>query len=448
MSEETQNNLPKIEVVTEDAGTLKKKVTVTVPRERITTKLDEMYGELRESAAIPGFRVGRAPRRLIEKRFGKDIEGDVRNALIGEALGEAIEDADLKTLGEPDINLDDIVLPEEGDMEFAFEVEIQPEFDLPETKGIEVERKVVEIDDEKTEQYLTNIREGRARYEKTEDAANEGDQVVAAAKITGEEVDFSQPRVVLRAAAGVVEGLPIVDLGDHLKNKKAGDVVTFTTTAADTHPTEAWRGKELTIELTVQEVSHRIVPELDEEFAKSVGFDGVKELKEYVTKMLEQQVEQETQASLRQQICEKLLEAADFELPEGIIKRHTHSTLQRQMIDLMQRGMPREKIEENLAELQAAAEERAKSDLKLSFILGKASDELNIEVDDSEINSRIAMMAAQYQRRPERLRQELAADGTLEQVAMSIQEEKTLNKILEDAKVVDVAADTKEEKTA
>ena len=395
MSEETQSNdLPKIEVSTEEAGTLKQKITVTVPRERIDAKLSDMYGELRESAAIPGFRVGRAPRRLIEKRFGKDIENDVRNALIGESLGEAIEETELKTIGEPDLKLDDITLPEEGDMEFSFEVEIQPEFDLPETKGIEVKREKIVVDDEKIDSYITNIREGRARYEKTEEAANEGDQLIAAAKITGDEIDHENPRVQLRAATGVVEGLPIVDLGEKLTGKKAGDVVEITTTAADTHPNELWREKELKIVLTIQEVSHRNVPELDEEFAKSVGFDGIKELREYVANMLEGQLEQETQRSLRQQICDNLLGAVEFELPEGLIKRHTQQTLQRQMVELMQYGMPREKIQENLAELQSAAEDRAKSDLRLSFILGKAADELEIEVTEDEINNRIAMMAA------------------------------------------------------
>jgi len=98
--DDQQDDLPKNTVEVAEAGTLKKKLTVTVHRDRIDAKRNEMFGELNDSAQIPGFRPGRAPRRLIEKRFGKDVDKDVRNAIIGESIGDAIEDAGLKTMGE------------------------------------------------------------------------------------------------------------------------------------------------------------------------------------------------------------------------------------------------------------------------------------------------------------------------------------------------------------
>ncbi len=438
-----EDNLPKNTVEVEDAGTLKKKVTVTVLRARIDGKRDEMFVELSDSAQIPGFRPGRAPRRLIEKRFGKDVTQDVRNSLVGEAIGDAIEDADIKTLGEPDLKLDDIELPDEGDMTFSFEVEVEPEFDLPETKGIDVNKEIFEVDNDKVDEYIQNIREGRARYEKTDQASQEGDSVVTSAKITAEGVDHENPRIVLRVAAGLVEDLPIVELGTELAGKKVGDVATMKVTAAETHPNEDWREKELTVELTIQEVNQRILPELDEEFATTSGFDSLENFREYIATQLKGRVEQEIHNSLRQQICQYLLEKTEFELPAGAITKHTQSTLQRQLVQLLQSGVPREKIDENLAKLQAAAQEQAEKDLKLSFVLTKIADNLGIEVDEGEVNSRIAQMAAQYNRRPERLRQELAADGSLEQVGVSILEEKALDKLLEDANIVEVEPEKK-----
>ncbi len=442
--DETQeDNLPKNTVEVEEAGTLKKKVIVTVHRDRIDAKRNELFGELSDSAQIPGFRPGHAPRRLIEKRFGKDVDQDVRNSLIGEAIGDAIEDAELKTLGEPDIKLDDIKLPEEGDMTFDFEVEIQPEFDLPETKGIEVNKEIFEVDNDKIDEYINNIKEGRARYEKTDDASQEGDTVIVSAKITGEGVTFENPRVVLRVAAGLVEGVPIVELGTELAGKKVGDVVTLKATPAETHPNEDWREKELTFELTVHEVSKRILPEINEEFATSSGFDSLQDFRDFIANQLKSRVEMEIQNSLRKQICQYLMDKADFELPEGAVKSQTHSTLQRQLIQLLQAGIPREKIDENLAKLQAAASEQAKNDLKLSFILNKIADEADLNVTEGEVNSRVAQMAAQYGKRPERLRQELAADGSLQQIAVSIREEKAIDKLLEDAKIIEVKPEDK-----
>ncbi|MBN1942033.1 MAG: trigger factor [Phycisphaerae bacterium] len=436
-----QDNLPKNTVNVEEAGTLKKKVTVTVPRERIDAKRDEMFGELKNSAQVPGFRVGRAPRRLIEKRFGKDVGQDVRNALIGESLGSAIEDAGLKTLGEPDLDLEKVELPDEGDLTFSFQVEIEPEFALPEVKGIEITKEVFDVNNEKIDEYIQNLREGRARYEKTDEPAREGDGVVTAAKITGEGVSWDNPRVPLRVAPGVIEGLPLVDLNEKLKGKKVGDVATITTKAAETHPNEDWRGKDLTIELTIHEVQRRMVPELNQEFATACGFESVEEFRTFVSDRLKSRVEQEIQRSLRDQICRYLFEKTSFDLPEGVVRQQTYRTLQRHYVDLLQSGVPREKIDENMARLQAAAAERAVQDLKLSFVLSKIAEERGVTVSDDEVNARVAQMARNQNRRPERLRQELAADGSLEQVSLAIRDERTLDVLLKEAKIVEKTAE-------
>lgn len=441
--------LPKNIVEVEEAGTLKKKVTVTVPKETIDAKFNDLYGELSATAQVPGFRVGRAPRRLLEKRFGQDVSDDVRNNLLGEAIGQAIDEADLKTLGEPDMNLDDVTLESGQDMTFSFEVEVAPEFDLPETKGIAVERTPFEVDDEKIDEYLDNIRQGQARYETTDEPAAEGDAVTASAKITGEGVEHENPHVQLRLAPGVVEGLPLVDLAKDLDGVKAGDTVELTVTAPDSHPTEEWQGKDLTVELTIREVRRRILPELNEEFATSAGFDSIEEMRKYLGDSLRERADQQIQQSLQQQIRDYLLDNTEFDLPEGVVARHTQQVLQRQMINQLRQGMPQEKIQENLAELQARAEEQAVNDLKLSFILGKIAEQREIDYSEAEINARVAQMAAMYNRRPERLRQELAADGTLEQVAVNVIEEKALDALLAEADITDKAPqDDAEDKKA
>lgn len=430
--------LPKNTVEVEDAGKLKKKITVTIYRDKIDAKRDEMFGELGTSAQVPGFRVGRAPRRLLEKRFGNEVSQDVRNSLIGESVGEAIEESQLKTLGEPDIKLEEIKLPDDGDLSFDFEVEVAPEFDLPKLKGIDVKKVVSEVDDAKVDEYIQNLREGRASYEKTDDPASEGDGIMAAAKITGDGVEFETPRVHLRVAPGSVEGLPLVDLARDLSGKKVGDVVTVKATAPEAHANDDWKGKDLTVELTVHEVARRSLPEVDDAFVSSIGFETMQEFRDFIASRLKDQVESETKQNLRQQICDYLLKSTDFELPAGVTARHTHSILQRQYVNLMQHGVTREKIEESQAELLGAAEEQAKNDLKLSFILGNILEGMDIDVNDDEINSRIASIATQQGQRPERMRQELAADGTIQQIAISIREEKAIDKLLEDAKIADI----------
>ncbi len=440
MDTDAAPQLPENDVQVEDAGTLKKKVTVTVPPEAVAAKRDEMFGELSQSAQVPGFRVGRAPRRLLEKRFGKEVGQDVRNALIGESIGAAIEKSELKTIGEPDLDLDAIELPESGPLEFSFEVEVSPEFDLPELEGLELKKPAIEVNDERVDQVLDNWRSSQVRYEDTDEPADEGDGILAGAKITGEGIeDVERHGVNLRVAPGQIEGIPLVELAEELKGVKAGDTVALETTVSDQHPNEDWRGKTLKIELTVSQVRRRVLPEIDDDFAATFGFDSVDQLRDQVRSNLQARVAMEAQQALRQQACNHLVDNTEFDLPEGMVTRHTNRVLQRRYVELLQQGLPRERIDEHLTELKAAAAEQAQRDLKLSFILSKVAEEKGVIVADEEINARVAQMAAQYNRRPERLRQELAADGSLEAVADSIREDKALDAVIAEAKIEEVS---------
>ncbi len=434
------DNLPENAVSVEDCGTLKKKVTVTVPRARIDAKMDEMFGELGSTAQVPGFRIGRAPRRLIEKRFGREVGQDVRRAIIGESLGDAIEKSELKVLGEPDLDLEAIELPDAGDMEFSFEVEIAPQFDLPEIKGIELARPVIEITDERVDEALQQWREAQAKYEPTEDAAAEADTVTADATISGDGLEeFKSPGLTLRVAPGQIEGLPLVDLGKELTGKKAGDTVTLTVKVPEAHPNESWRGKELTVAVHISQVNRRVLPELNDQFASVYGFDSLEKFRAEMRHNMEARIENEQRQALRDQVCKYLLDGTKLDVPEGAVARHTAGVLRRRYVDLLQRGVPREKIDENLTELQAAAGQQATQEMKLSFILDKICEEQDIQVSEEEINSRIAEMASAYNRRPDRLRQELAADGSLEQVSISLKEQKALDKLMAEANVKEVS---------
>jgi len=441
-AEEATDDLPACGVAVEDAGTLKKKVTVTVPRERITAKFDEMYGELGHSAQIPGFRIGHAPRRLVEKRFGREVGKDVRNGIIGESIGQAMKQAELSTLGEPEMDLEAIELPDNGDLAYSFEVEVAPEFDLPETKGIPVDKPALEVTDEQIDEHVERFRMSRAKFEPTDNPAAVGDLVSVDVVLTAEGCDdVKREDLSLRVGPGQIEGLAIVELGDALVGKAAGETAAVKATAATVHPHEPWRDKEVTATLTIKQVTARILPELNDEFAEQVGFDSLDDLRKFISAQLAGNLAAETQRAMRNQICQHLLDAVQFDLPEGVVARHTQRALQRRYVDLLQRGIPREQIDENLTELQADAATQATTELKLTFILGKVADAAEVEVSEDEINSHIARMAAQYNRRPERLRQELTQDGTIEQVAIAIREQKALDKLLEDAVVTEVSAE-------
>jgi len=433
----------------EDAGKLRKKITVTIPQATIDSKRDEMFGELGDSAQVPGFRIGHAPRRLIEKRFGKEVDTDVRNALIGESLGHAIEKTDLNVLGEPDLELDDIELPETGDMVYSFEVEVAPEFELPGLEGIPVNKRIVEVGDEQLDQYVDELRGTRATFEPSDGPAADGDSLVASAKVSVEGSDsVKRDDISLRAAPGQIEGLPLVELGSALVGKSVGDTAELEVTVPEAHPNEDWKGKTAKVEVTITSLTSRVLPEADAEFAKQLGFDTIEELREFVKGRMAERLEGEVARDMRNQTSQYLLDNTDFDLPEGVAARHTEGVLRRRYIELLRAGMPREQLEENMTVIQAEAEQQADRELRLQFILDKIADGMEIEISDGDLNAMVAQMAAQYQRRPEKMRQELESDGSLEQVRTSMREDAALDKILADAEVTEVADEPaeKEEK--
>src|SRR5690349_21104344 len=133
----------------EDAGPATKRVSVEIPQDRIQTKLTEQFQELRQQAAIPGFRPGHAPQKLIEKRFSSDVKEQVRRSLISESYEQAVEKNNLQVIGEPTFdNPDAIQLPESGPLTYSFEIEVQPDIKLPELKGVKVKQPKINVTDE------------------------------------------------------------------------------------------------------------------------------------------------------------------------------------------------------------------------------------------------------------------------------------------------------------
>ena len=438
---------PSFGVQVEDAGALKKKVKVTVPEAMIDAKREEMFGELSTTAQVPGFRIGRAPKRLLVKRFGKEVDRDVRNALIGESLGSALKESVLKVIGEPDLDLDAIELPSSGDMSYEMEVEVAPEFELPELDGIAVTRPIVKVTDERIDEAIERMRLSQARYEAADEPAAEQDVVAIEAKIGGDGIDELKTAATLRVAPGQIEGLPLVDLGKELAGKKTGQTVTMTVKVPGVHPNEAWQGKEATVELTLKEVRKRVLPEVDDEYAERAGYESLAELREALASRMGARLELEVDRAVRDQVDEYLLDNTELDVPEGMAGRFADRVLQRQHVDMLEMGVPREEVEERMTEIKAYADEQAKRELKLWFIYEKIADDRGIEVTEEEVNSRVAGMAATYGRRPERFRQELDSDGTIRQVEVAIREGKVVGALLDSAVITEVT-DQAEAETA
>ncbi len=422
----------------EDAGVLKKKIKVEIPESQITEKLDENYKELMREAQIPGFRVGHAPRKLIEKRFGKDVREQVKQMLVGQAINQAIEQKELKTLGDPDVKLEEIELPETGPLQFEFEVEVEPEFELPKLEGIELTEEDVEVTDEdinqEIEKLLWNYADLKEMPEGT--AAEKGDHLLVDYVLEiGEQAPIIEKDTSIAVRDIPIAGITFDKLEDELTGIKVGETKELSATVSDEHSNEDWRGKQAKIKITVKKISRWIKPELTDELVKRVGFDSVDEYKEAVKTQLEANKGQQIRADLEEQVKKYLLDNTKIDLPEGITERYTDYVLRRKVIEFQRMGIPPALLEQKIDEIKKRAKEEAIDSLKLTFIMGRIAKQYELQADDAEINGVIASIAARSGRRPERVRSEMMKDGSYSSVVESIVERKVIEKLIDQAKI-------------
>lgn len=439
--QETTDEIKNI-VKIEDIGPCKKKLTVEIPEEKIKSILDTKYEELRKDAVLPGFRKGRAPIRLLEKRFGTDVRNQVKLQLLAESADAAVKDNEVQTIGDPDIKHEDIKLPDSGPMIYSFDVEVRPEFDLPQLEGIEIQKPKAEITDQRIEEEIEAMRKRSGLWiPKEDEGVDEGDQIVAdvVLKTEGsEDLDKHDNTEIFVREPGFAAGVPMEGLVDLLKGTKHGDEKSTSVEVPATYFNEQLRGKKVDVKIIVKEVKKLQPAELNEEFFNRFGVETVDELKSRIREFLLTTAEREARGAMADQVYAYLREKTNFDLPSDVVADQSLSILQRQYVNMLMRGTPKEEVEEQMDQLRASSDQQAKDQLKLFFIMSKIADLFKVEVTEEEINGHIAAIAAQRGRRPEKMREELARDGSLAQFTLQVREQKCIKKILEKAKIIEV----------
>jgi trigger factor len=471
-------------VTIEEAGPCKKKVIIEIPEESIKEAIDEQYQELGREAVLPGFRKGRAPRRLLEKRFGKETSEQVKLKLLAESSEAAIKDKELDILGDPDIDYEKVELPASGPMKFEFEAEVRPEFELPKLEGIPVTRAKLEVTDEQIDREIDQLRRWSGVWTpKEEGAVERDDQVIAdvllkpelteeekaqqakeadeaakgeegeEAKVIAAETKLDDAEIYVRPS-GFVGEVPVEKLDELLTGAKAGEKKTTTVEVPKTYFNEDYRGRKVEIELTIKDIKYLKPAEINEPFLQRFGAESEEELRQLVQDNLQSQLESRIRNEMSDQVYKYLLEKTDFDLPLDIVARQAGTLLQRQYINLLSRGLSRQQLDEQMEQLRAGSEEQAKEQLKTFFIMDKVADKLEIEVTEEEINGHIAQIAIQRGQRPEKMKEQMERDGSLAQFRMDVRQNKCINQLLETADITEQEAKgaegkpTKAKKTA
>jgi trigger factor len=431
-----------------DVGPCKKHIKVTVDRDDINGRLDAKYSELVVDAAVPGFRPGKAPRKVIERRFHKDVFDQVKAEVVLQSLEQLAEENDVAPLSPPDLDPTAIEIPKDGPLVYEFEVEVRPQFDLPSYKGLKLRRPVREFteDDVAAEErrilapygQLVPKPEGKAQVGDcliADLTSRDGDRIIGQLK----EIQFRvEPQLVFKD--GVAERF-----AEQTKGANAGDVRKIDIKMLDSVADPALKGKTAQATLEIKEVKALRLPELTHEFLHEFGVHTPDQLRERIRVLLQRRLEYTQRQAARQQVMAHIAEAANWQLPEDLLTRQARKAMARRAMEMRSSGMSEEEIRGRLRLLQQDVLRSTALSLKEFFVLQKIAEVEKLDVDEDDINDEIERIAAQNDEAPRRVRAKLEKDDLLDALATEILERKALDLILENAEYEDVPIGKQEE---
>ena len=430
-----------------EVGPCKKHVTVSVPRSDIEHFYSESVSELGDQATVPGFRVGHVPKKLIEKRFRQELNDQVKQRVLMESLELIAEDNDLDPINEPTIDVESLEIPEDGEFTFEFEVEVRPDFKLPEYKGLSLERPVREIGEQDIEEYLNRFLGQYGEMEERKGAAEKEDYLELSIKFEHDGKPLSEIAELVVPLRPILrlQDAEIKDFGEVMADVKAGDTrETEFEVSAEADQIEM-RGEKVKATFTVKTVKFIQPPEINEELLERIGAESEEELREEIKNILDRQVTYEQRQSTRSQVLEKITESADWDLPETLVSKQVDNALRREILEMQQAGFSRQDIQARENELRQQAISSTRQALKEHFVLDKIATTENLMVDPSEIDMEIYYMAMQQGESPRRVRARMVKSGMIENLEAQLRERKAVDVILEKAEYTETEMKKPEE---
>ena len=415
-------------------------VKVVVPAANKQKQAEELYDELKSEVELPGFRRGRAPIKLVEKKFAKAVKGEVTGKLVSAAFEKLIEREELRPIGTPDIDgLDDETdKPDDAALDFVLKFEVAPRVELGKYRGVDVERPIVKIDDKDVDESVDRMRESHAVFEalNKNGKAKEGDQVI---------IDFKGEIDGEAFSGGSAENYPYVvgsgrffkEFEEVLNGAKAGTDLACKVTFPDDYFAEDLRGKTADFTITVHEVKRKKLPDVDEDFAKTAGYESVDELRAKIKAELDEVSAQRSKQITESRALEAVVEASTFEIPKSLIESVAAQNRQEQIQRLVQMRAKPAQIEEMIATIDAEAEEGAIRAIKSTTVLHEIGDVEGVEVTEEDFEKEAETLSRSIGASAEMVAQFMASAEQRSGYEDRIFRSKALAVIIEHANITD-----------
>jgi trigger factor len=412
------------------------KLTVEVPFEELKPSLDAAYKRIGGQVSIPGFRKGKVPPRVIDQRFGRSV---VLEEAVNDALprfyGQAVEENEVQVLGQPEVDVTEF---EDGQhLKFTAEVDVRPDFELPDYDGLEVTVDDADVTDEDVDEQVDGLRERFATLTGVDRAAADGDfvSIDLSAVVDGEAVDELTAKGL---SYQVGQGSLLDGLDEAIVGLSAGESRDFTTTLVGGDHA----GQEATVTVELKSVKERELPELDDDFAQMASeFDTLDELRDDVRSRVARMKAVEQGVQARDRVLEALLAKVDIPLPDGVIKAEVDARNHNLAHQLEAAGMSRDDFlaaeGQSAEEFDADIEKRTREAMTAQFVLDKVVEKEQLSVNEQELTEHIVRSASRYGMGPDQFAQQVVQAGQVPMLVSEVVRGKALALVLERAKVVD-----------
>jgi trigger factor len=430
-------------VVVENLPNCLATLKVEVEPERVSQAWNTVTADFGKQVKIPGYRPGKVPRSIVEKRFKKEIREEVEKKLLNDSTREAIQQEKLRVLGVQSV--DDVLIGDDRKMSFVATVVTQPQFELPNYKGLPITVKSAEVTDDEITASIENLRDQAADFVDVPGRGAAMDDYIVVdyrGTINGQPVHEVFPKAGKPLTANDDFWIRMTDEAffpgycAHLVGANVDDVREFDVEVPKDFPVEGMPGAVIHYAVTLKGIKERVLPPLDDAFAESVAKGKtLAELRELAKDELTRQKATTVEAEKRNELMRQLLASVECELPQSMVRNETQRILSDIVRENQERGVADEVLKENQQQLVGAASQNAREKLKGSFILIRIAEKENIKVTREELFGRIATLAQKYEMTFEKMLKELEKRGGIDQISEEILTAKVLDFLVANASV-------------
>jgi trigger factor len=407
---------------------------IEISQEDVGRARDDVYNSIGKTAKVPGFRPGKAPRDILEKKYSQDAEQEIIKHLIPEGYREALRTHKLMPVDAPKISG---VRFEKGNLKFTLEVSVRPEIKLKAYKGIKVKRKKIFVKTDEVDQAISKLRQMRTKHKDVERPVRKGDYAVCDIEAFMDDRPITKANKNLWVMADKEASL--LGIGEQLAGLSKGDRKELEVKLPDNYSDKKYAGKLAKFKVQVKEVKETQLPEVNDDFAKDLQKESLEDLKKEIESQLLLRKEDSQKINMKNQIITKLLEDCRCSVPPGLAAKEEEFLRKRLESELAAENIPKEKVEERKNQYEPKLKEAAVEKIKIYFILDEISKKENIGVTDQDVEDRLKNIALSMGRSEEEIRKYYEKENLNGGLREEIRESKTLEFLLKHAEIIDVA---------